>query len=149
MDKLLRSKRLVEEDPTDDLEDATLIFADIAGFTKFSSSVEAEEVVKMLSNLFMEFDQMCVKLKVYKVYTIGDCYVALGFTNKSERNPAQEANNIVRIGIAMIDIIQRVRVQINHPGLNMRIGVHTVRYLLTFLTFLGKNYWWYYWYRGC
>lgn len=30
------------------------------------------------------------------------------------------------MGIEMIDIIKRVREQIGHPQLNMRIGVHTV-----------------------
>jgi len=117
---------MVTVDLTDVMEDATLLFADIAGFTKFSSSVEPEEVVKMLSELFTEFDQMCVKLKVYKVYTIGDAYVALGFLNAAERNPPVEANNIIKMGIGMIDIIKRVKKQLNHPGLNMRIGVHTV-----------------------
>jgi Adenylate cyclase, family 3 (some proteins contain HAMP domain) len=123
---LLRVNKMVTVDLTDVMEDATLLFADIAGFTKFSSSVEPEEVVKMLSELFTEFDQMCVKLKVYKVYTIGDAYVALGFLNAAERNPPVEANNIIKMGIGMIDIIKRVKKQLNHPGLNMRIGVHTV-----------------------
>lgn len=49
----------------------TLLFADIAGFTKYSSSVEPGEVVKMLRYLFTEFDKMCIKHQVYKVYTIG------------------------------------------------------------------------------
>jgi class 3 adenylate cyclase len=30
----------------------TILFADIAGFTKYSSSVEPETVVEMLRNLF-------------------------------------------------------------------------------------------------
>jgi class 3 adenylate cyclase len=140
---------MVTEDLTDVMEDATLLFADIAGFTKFSSSVEAEEVVKMLSELFTEFDQMCVKLKVYKVYTIGDCYVALGFTNAKERNPAVEANNVVKFGIGMIDIIKRVKKQINNPDLNMRIGVHTVNNLNSLFNSLGENHWRNHWYRSC
>ena len=41
----------------------------------------------MLSNLFTEFDKITVKLNVYKVYTIGDCYVVLGFLDASKRNP--------------------------------------------------------------
>lgn len=69
-------------DLTDVMDEVTLLFADIKGFTQFSSSVTPEEVVKMLSGLFTEFDQLCVKLKVYKVYTIGDCYVVMGHLNK-------------------------------------------------------------------
>ena len=40
----------------------------------------AWQVVGMLSNLFTEFDYKCVEYEVYKVHTIGDCYVALGYT---------------------------------------------------------------------
>lgn len=133
----MRNKRLLNEEATDELKDVTILFADIAGFSKYCASVEPEEVVKMLSELFHEFDQMCVRLKVYKVYTIGDCYVALGFNNKNSDeliSGATDADNIIQMGIAMIRIIQVVKEQINHPGLNMRIGVHTVN-LIFFLIF--------------
>ncbi len=36
----------------------------------------------MLSKLFTDFDKACNQLELYKVYTIGDCYVALGFLDK-------------------------------------------------------------------
>lgn len=51
-------KRLLQPDSDntetfiDVLENATVLFADIAGFTKYSSSVEPETVVEMLRNLF-------------------------------------------------------------------------------------------------
>jgi hypothetical protein len=32
----------------------------------------------MLRNLFTEFDKKCLTQNTYKLYTIGDCYVALG-----------------------------------------------------------------------
>jgi class 3 adenylate cyclase len=70
---------------TDYFENVTLLYADIAGFTKFSSTRKPIEVVDMLKKLFTEFDKMCVKHDVYKVYTIGDCYVVMGFTNANKR----------------------------------------------------------------
>ena len=112
---------------TDNFENVTILFADIAGFTKYSSSVRPEDVVNMLRKLFTEFDKECLKHKVYKVYTIGDCYVVLGFLNANTRNPLEEAKNVVRMGFSMIDIISNVRQAINFPGLDMRIGVHTVK----------------------
>jgi len=105
----------------------TLLFADISGFTKYSSSVSAEQVVNMLRSLFTEFDKCCLKFKVYKVYTIGDCYVVMGFTNAYKRNPVEEANNVVRMGLSMIQIIRTVRELIDFPELDMRIGIHTVQ----------------------
>ena len=73
----------------------TILFADVAGFTSYSASVEAEQVVVMVSALFSKFDMMCVKYGIYKVYTIGDCYVAMGFVNKDKRDPGKEADNMV------------------------------------------------------
>ena len=79
----------------------------------------------MLKNLFVEFDRKCYELNVYKLYTIGDCYVAFGMIDYNERNPAEEAKNIVDLAFEMIRIIEVVRKQINFDGLDMRIGIHT------------------------
>ena len=117
--------RATDLDLTDVMENATLLFSDISGFTKFSASREPEEVVQMLTELFTEFDKMCVKLGVYKVYTIGDAYIVLGFTNANERRPEQEAHNVIKMGMAMIDIIQKKRNE-GYKELEMRIGIHTV-----------------------
>jgi class 3 adenylate cyclase len=59
----------------------TLLFADIAGFTGYSSKVQPEQVVYMLRNLFTEFDKICLDHNLYKLYTIGDCYVVMGLVD--------------------------------------------------------------------
>ena len=111
-----------------EFHDVTLLFADIAGFTKFASEALADEVVKLLSKLCTEFDKMCLKYQVYKVYTIGDGYVVMEFTDKDKRNPGKEAKNVVQMALAMIDIIIVTKKEINFEKLNMRIGIHTVSY---------------------
>jgi class 3 adenylate cyclase len=60
----------------------TLLFTDMCGFTAFSKERKPTEVVRMLSELFSKFDSLCLKHNVYKVHTIGDCYVILGYTGK-------------------------------------------------------------------
>lgn len=110
----------------DTIEDVTLLFADIVGFTAFSAGKSPRQVVEMLSHLFTEFDIEVNRLNLYKLYTIGDCYVVMGFSDKNNRNtPAEEANDVVQLGFKMIQIIEKVRKQINFEQLNMRIGVHT------------------------
>lgn len=111
---------------TENIADATLLFADIAGFTEYSSKVEPEQVVNMLRNLFTEFDKKCLTQNVYKLYTIGDCYVVMGIVDITQRNPAVEAKNVVELGFQMIEIIRNVRRVIGFDGLDMRIGIHTV-----------------------
>ena len=101
----------------------------------------------MLSELFTEFDKECNRLDLYKVYTIGDCYVVMGFLDKNNRKPPEyECQDIVQLSLTMIDIIAKTRKAINFDGLTMRIGVHTVSYFLgKAKSFLGQYYWRSYW----
>lgn len=117
---------------TNEFENVTILFADIVGFTKFSSSVPATEVVHMLQELFTEFDKLCIENYVYKLYTIGDCYVVLGMIDADERNIEQEALNVVKMGFGMLEKINEVKKKISFNALNMRIGIHTV-YLFIYL----------------
>ncbi|CAD8156400.1 unnamed protein product [Paramecium octaurelia] len=110
---------------SDVYNDCTILFADIAGFTKYSSSVQPEEVVSMLKNLFDEFDTLTQVNNVFKLYTIGDCYVVIGVTDNFKRDPIQEALNVVEMSLNMLEAITRVRNQIKYQDLHMRIGIHT------------------------
>lgn len=60
----------------------------------------------MLKNLFVEFDRKCLSHDVYKLYTIGDCYVAIGMTDFHKRDPGKEAKNVIDLAFAMIEIIE-------------------------------------------
>lgn len=107
--------------------DVTILFADIVGFTAYSAQNAARQVVEMLSKLFTEFDKECNRLNLFKLYTIGDCYVVMGFMDKRNRKaPAEEAHDVVQLGISMIHNIAKVRKMIKYEDLNMRIGIHTV-----------------------
>ena len=60
----------------------------------------------MLSNLFTRFDKLCVEFDVYKVHTIGDCYVVMGDTGKKRRNPSMECINVMKMAYRMIEVIE-------------------------------------------
>lgn len=109
---------------TDRLHQVTLIFADIVGFTDWSSTKRPEEIVKMLSNLFTRFDMLCIKYDVYKVHTIGDCYVVMGDVGRRNRDPSMECLNVMKMAYSMIEVIKQENAKHN-SALNMRIGVHT------------------------
>jgi class 3 adenylate cyclase len=55
----------------------TVLFADLAGFTAWSSTHPPEHVFMLLEAIYRTFDGMAQSLGVYKVETIGDCYVAV------------------------------------------------------------------------
>ena len=108
------------------VEEVTLLFADIVGFTSYSSDRSPQDVVEMLSKLFTAFDKECNRLNLYKVYTIGDCYVVMSFLDKHARgSPQKECVDVVELGLKMIEIIATVRKEVNFDGLHMRIGIHT------------------------
>jgi preprotein translocase subunit SecG len=66
------------EDPIADLfPETTIMFADISGFTAWSSEREPSQVFYLLETLYRAFDQLASRLGVFKVDTIGDCYVAV------------------------------------------------------------------------
>ncbi|OMJ85620.1 hypothetical protein SteCoe_13034 [Stentor coeruleus] len=118
-------KNLQEDNTvTDRLSQVTLMYADIVGFTAWSSVRTPREVVGMLSELFTRFDKMCVQYNTYKVHTIGDCYVAMGYLDEHQRNPAKEAVNMLSFARSLIDVIEQTNEKCNCE-LNMRIGIHT------------------------
>lgn len=55
----------------------TVMFADISGFTAWSSVREPAQVFQLLETIYRAFDNAARKRKVFKVETIGDCYVAV------------------------------------------------------------------------
>jgi Adenylate and Guanylate cyclase catalytic domain len=57
--------------------EATVMFADVQGFTAWSSIREPSQVFALLENLYNAFDQVAARRRVFKVETVGDCYVSL------------------------------------------------------------------------
>jgi len=108
---------------TEKLEGICLLFADIVGFTAWSSNKLPVEVVGMLSEMFTRFDRMTVEFSVYKVHTIGDCYVVMSDTNLGIRNPINEVKNMIEFAFEMLEAIRQINAE-HDSELNMRIGVH-------------------------
>lgn len=55
----------------------TVLFADIVGFTAWSSERAPEDVFVLLQTIYHSFDKIARRRGVFKVETIGDCYVAV------------------------------------------------------------------------
>jgi class 3 adenylate cyclase len=58
-------------------EHTTIMFADMVGFTKWSSTRQPVQVFELLKTLYRAFDAIAMWHKVFKVETNGDCYVAV------------------------------------------------------------------------
>jgi class 3 adenylate cyclase len=57
--------------------DTSIMFSDIVGFTKWSSEHTPNDVFKLLEQIFWEFDEVAARLNIFKLGTIGDCYIAV------------------------------------------------------------------------
>jgi Adenylate and Guanylate cyclase catalytic domain len=74
-----KSKELLfQTKPIADLfPETTVIFADIVNFTAWSSVRDPSQVFTLLEAVYNAFDDIARKRRVFKVETIGDCYVAV------------------------------------------------------------------------
>ena len=94
----------------DSFKDATVLFADLVGFTPLSKGLGAEQTVKLLNDIFTEFDRLALKYELEKIKTIGDAYmVAAGIpepTADHERKMAHFALDLLggcpRIAIRLV-----------------------------------------------
>jgi ammonium transporter, Amt family len=62
---------------TDTFAEATVLFADISGFTHLSTQIPPHQLVKTLNLFFSEIDSQVEKYGIEKIKTIGDCYMAV------------------------------------------------------------------------
>ena len=74
------------------IDAATVLFADLVGFTAFSGTREAEYVVQQLNHIVHVFDQLADKHGVEKIKTIGDCYMLAGGV------PDPQGDHALRVG---------------------------------------------------
>ena len=101
---------------------ATVLFTDIVGFTKMSSSMSPEETVTMLNMMTTAFDERARREGVEKIKTIGDAYMAAaGLTEDDSDDGAEKMIKFAR-GI-MIDV-REVSRTLGIP-IQIRIGINT------------------------
>ncbi|CAG9563562.1 unnamed protein product [Danaus chrysippus] len=103
------------------MDNVSILFADIVGFTRMSSNKGAEELVNILNDLFEKFDELCISHGCEKISTLGDCYYCV--SGCPEPRP-DHATCCVEMGLGMIDAIQEFDRE-RGEGVNMRVGVHT------------------------
>lgn len=61
----------------DKYQDAAILFADIAGYTKLASDISPTELVRFLDDLYTEFDALVDRHGLEKVKTSGDSYMVV------------------------------------------------------------------------
>eukprot|EP01061_Rhynchopus_euleeides_P005287 TRINITY_DN1454_c0_g1_i1.p1 TRINITY_DN1454_c0_g1~~TRINITY_DN1454_c0_g1_i1.p1 ORF type:complete len:849 (+),score=292.53 TRINITY_DN1454_c0_g1_i1:266-2548(+) len=73
----------------DSYNHATVLFADIVGFTEFTKDLDPADVVEYSNLIFARLDDLVAHYSLEKIKVIGDCYmVAGGLVDKSGNVPA-------------------------------------------------------------
>ncbi len=102
-------------------ESATILFADIVGFTPLSIHLPAKELINLLNQIFSTFDLIAEKHGLEKIKTIGDAYMVAGGL-PVPREDHTEA--IARMALDMQQAIVDFQRKIDRP-LSIRIGINT------------------------
>ena len=126
--ELMNSPLTVDTHPIADLfPETSIMFADVVGFTKWSSQREPEKVFHFLETLFFEFDKISERLGVFKLGTIGDCYIAVtGIPD----HQSDHAVTMCRFAHECRLVLKRVfqdldKVCGDTAELSMRFGIHS------------------------
>jgi PAS domain S-box-containing protein len=101
--------------------DVTVLFADLVGFTEFSSRKTPEEIVSILNLIFSEFDQLAQEYNLEKIKTIGDAYMVVAGLPKPQINHAQA---IANMALAMQAAIVKINWEIKE-AFKLRIGINS------------------------
>ncbi|GIL77900.1 hypothetical protein Vretifemale_7367, partial [Volvox reticuliferus] len=113
----------------------TILFADCVGFTSMCHAATPLTVMGFLNQLYLRFDHMIDIYKVYKVETIGDCYMVAGGLvaydddgYKSVISGTEDPLHAVRVmefAKAMLRASREVRMPHTGEPVQMRIGLHS------------------------
>jgi class 3 adenylate cyclase len=115
--RLKRSREPIAET----LPEATVLFADIVGFTRLSAHLPAIEVVSTLDELFGAFDELAAARGLDKIKTIGDAYMIAAGVPDPRPDHAEAAADMA---LAMLDEVARRPSPDGRP-LRLRIGIDT------------------------
>lgn len=101
--------------------EATILFADIVGFTPLSAQLSPIELVNLLNQIFSRFDRLAEKHGVEKIKTIGDAYMAVAGVPVSQE---EHAEAIANLALEMQAAIAQFQRDFGQP-FQMRIGINT------------------------
>ena len=108
--------------------ETTVLFADISGFTAWSSVRDPTQVFLLLEAVYKAFDAIASRRRVFKVETVGDCYVAVTGLPEPQKDHAVVMARFARDIMNKMGKVTRDLELTLGPGtadLMLRIGMHS------------------------
>jgi class 3 adenylate cyclase len=104
---------------------ATVLFADIHGFSKLVEGMDSSAVMDELDEILYEYDAIVARYKIEKIKTIGDTYMcAGGIPDKNITNPI----DVVMAAMEMRNFLEKYEIAKRGEGnkiWDLKIGIHT------------------------
>jgi len=120
-DRVWERLREGERSIADAVGEATVLFADIVGFTSLSTRLAPGHLIEVLSDIFTNFDDIAERQGVEKVKTIGDSYMAVA----GVRTPwPRSAEAMAEFAIEALAFVQQYSKEKELP-LEVRVGMAT------------------------
>jgi adenylate cyclase len=104
----------------EDVESASVLFADVVGFTPMSASMQPAELVGLLNELFTRFDGHVAALGLEKIKTVGDEYMA---ASGVPRPRPDHAHAIAELALRIRDDVTAHAIR--GQRLSLRIGINS------------------------
>ena len=105
----------------DHYEAVTVMFADLVSFTQMSEKMPPLQLIDLLSQVFLKFDQLAEKYQVEKIKTIGDAYMVV---SGAPVTCTDHAHRIAAMALEMQYALNDVAIKTG-VDLHMRIGINT------------------------
>lgn len=106
-------------------ESATILFADIVGFTSLSEKLTPIALVNLLNEIFSTFDRTIEQYDLEKIKTIGDAYMIAGGLPTPMPNHAEAIADMALSMQELIRYFQRQYPDKYPENLQLRIGINT------------------------
>lgn len=103
------------------VDEASVLFADMVGFTPLGERLSASAVVDLLNRVFSHFDRLVVESGVEKIRTVGDSYMAAAGVPVRR---ADHATVLADLGLAMHLFVESDP-QCLRLGVRFRIGINS------------------------
>ena len=104
---------------------ATVLFADIHGFSKLVEGMDSSAVMDELDEILFEFDAIVNRFKIEKIKTIGDTFMcAGGIPVKNITNPIE----VVMAAMEMKNFLEKFEIRQRGKDVHiwdLKIGIHT------------------------
>jgi class 3 adenylate cyclase len=104
----------------DRIGDASILFADLIGFTELANRIPHERVVAILDTMFSSFDRIGARHGLEKIKTMGDSYMLAGGV------PQESPGHHAAVAACALEMLAHVRggPVPEAPDLGVRIGIH-------------------------